>query len=198
LVVKRPVRRADKLDNFMCRKSWIPGPSTYWNTHGFSRPVMGFHYLYLLLFPINRNKIFKTHTIRLCQTLNSRHSGKFLTFIIRSITAVLLFVLPVNILPLGTLSHVTVTSVISFRQCTSSLFPAPCVLRYVMTTTAARIERRCLQHWYLYVLGISKTYLSLFIHWFLVTLGNCEVSVVKFIPVIFTCSLYTPLDTRQE
>jgi len=107
---------------------------------------MDFHYLQLLLFLIIRNKIFKTYTIRLCQTLNSTHSRKFLTFIITSITAVLLFAIPVNILPLGTLSHVTVTSVISSRQCTSSLFTAPCVLRYVMTTTAARTQKCCLQH----------------------------------------------------
>ena len=46
LGVKRPVRRADKLNTFMCRLSWNLGASAFWNPQGLSRPVMGLLYLY--------------------------------------------------------------------------------------------------------------------------------------------------------
>jgi hypothetical protein len=40
------VRRADYLTTFMCRLSWNLGVSTYWNTPGYSSPVMGLLYFF--------------------------------------------------------------------------------------------------------------------------------------------------------
>ena len=39
------MRRADNFTTFMCRLSWNPGDSTFWNPQGLSRPVMGLLYL---------------------------------------------------------------------------------------------------------------------------------------------------------
>ena len=36
---------ADNLNTFMCRLSWNPGASAFWNPQGLSRPVMGLLYL---------------------------------------------------------------------------------------------------------------------------------------------------------
>jgi len=40
------MRRADKLNTFICRLSYNLGGSTSWNPQGLSRPVMGLIYLY--------------------------------------------------------------------------------------------------------------------------------------------------------
>jgi hypothetical protein len=46
--LRRPVRKADNLNAFMCRLTWNMGASTSWNPQGLSRPVMELLYLYLL------------------------------------------------------------------------------------------------------------------------------------------------------
>jgi len=48
--LRRPVRRADNLTTFMCRLSWNLGSSTSWNPQGLSRPVMGWLYLFFLIY----------------------------------------------------------------------------------------------------------------------------------------------------
>jgi hypothetical protein len=152
--LRRPVCKADRLTKFMCRIFWNPGTSNSWNTQGLSRPVMGLLYLHFLPFFIIKKNIFKTYTFRHCQTITSRHSGTFVTFIIRHITAVLQLAVPFTTLPLGTLPDVTVTSVLTFRhttmQCSSPLFAAPYVVRYDVTRTAAGTQMCCLRVWYLY------------------------------------------------
>ena len=48
--LRRPVRRADNLNTFMCRLTWNLGVWTYRNPQGLSKPLQGLLYIYLLLF----------------------------------------------------------------------------------------------------------------------------------------------------
>ena len=43
--LRRPVPRADKITNFLCRLSWNLGASDSWNSQGLSRPLMGLLYI---------------------------------------------------------------------------------------------------------------------------------------------------------
>jgi len=52
---RRPVRRADNLNTFMCPMSWNLRARTSWNPQGLSRFVYGELYLYLLHVENNRN-----------------------------------------------------------------------------------------------------------------------------------------------